>query len=78
MRTEPDMNAKPQDADEATLYTHALGFLNRFISEANTRELRIRSRLEAQLISLANPESSSGTRSRSSTRSQRTSPKISS
>ena len=39
-----------QDADEAALYTHALGFLDRFISEARTRGLPIRHRLDAQSI----------------------------
>ncbi len=39
-----------QDADEAALYTHALGFLDRFVSEAQTRGLPVRHRLEAQSI----------------------------
>ena len=39
-----------QDADEAALYTHALGFLDRFVSEARTRGLPVRHRLEAQSI----------------------------
>ena len=37
-----------QDADEAALYDHALGFLDRFIEEASERKLRLRHRLDAQ------------------------------
>ena len=36
------------DADEATLYEHALSFLDRFIGEAAKRGLEIRNRLDAQ------------------------------
>ena len=37
-------------ADEATLYEHALGFLDRLIEEASKRELPLRHRLDAQTI----------------------------
>ena len=39
----------PQDADEATLYEHALGFLDRLIEEADRLD-RPRTRLEAQSV----------------------------
>ena len=39
-----------QNADEATLYEHALQFLDRFISEARTRGLPVRHRLDAQSL----------------------------
>ena len=39
-----------QGADEAALYMHALGFLDRFIKEASERELQLRHRLDAQSI----------------------------
>ena len=38
------------DADEATLYNHALGFLDRFIEEAAQRGLELRHRLDAQSV----------------------------
>ncbi len=41
-------NPPPQDADEAALYEHALGFLDRFIKEARTRDVPVRHRLDAQ------------------------------
>ena len=42
---------KPEEsADEATLYGHALGFLDRFIEEAGKRELKLRHRLDAQSV----------------------------
>lgn len=37
-------------ADEAGLYEHALGFLNRFIEEAEERNLPLRHRLDAQSL----------------------------
>ena len=37
-------------ADEAALYEHALGFLDRFIEEASKRELKLRHRLDAQSV----------------------------
>ena len=37
-------------ADEAALYEHALGFLDRFIEEAKARELTVRHRLDAQSL----------------------------
>ena len=37
-------------ADEATLYEHALGFLDQFIEEAAERDLRLRHRLDAQSL----------------------------
>ncbi len=40
----------PADADEAALYKHALGFLDRFIKEAANRGLRLRHRLDAQSV----------------------------
>ena len=40
----------PEVADEAALYEHALGFLDRFIIEAETRELLVRHRLDAQSL----------------------------
>ena len=39
-----------QDADEAALYEHALGFLDRFIEEASERRLSLRHRLDAQSL----------------------------
>ena len=39
-----------QDADEAALYEHALGFLDRFIDEAAKRGLTLRHRLDAQSV----------------------------
>ena len=39
-----------KDADEAELYEHALGFLDRFIEEAEARALPVRHRLDAQSI----------------------------
>ena len=44
-----------RNADEAALYEHALGFLDRFISEARDRGLELRHRLDAQsLVWLSN------------------------
>ena len=37
-----------KDADEAAQYEHALGFLDRFMEEAEKRSLRMRHRLDAQ------------------------------
>ena len=43
--------ARPaQGADEAALYGHALGFLDRFIDEAQQRGLMLRHRLDAQSV----------------------------
>ncbi len=39
-----------QNADEAALYGHALGFLDRFIQEASQRGLTLRHRLDAQSV----------------------------
>ena len=39
-----------QGADEATVYEHALGFLDRFIEEAAKRGLTLRNRLDAQSV----------------------------
>ena len=39
-----------RDADEAALYDHALGFLDRFIEEAEKRGLTLRHRLDAQSV----------------------------
>ena len=38
------------DADEAALYDHALGFLDRLIGEASERGLNLRDRLDAQSV----------------------------
>ena len=38
------------NADEAVLYRHALGFLDRFIDEALNRGLKLRNRLDAQSV----------------------------
>ena len=38
------------DWDEAAIYRHALGFLDRFIEEANARGLELRHRLDAQSV----------------------------
>ena len=38
------------NADEAALYEHALGFLDRFIEEASVRRLELRHRLDAQSV----------------------------
>ena len=45
-----DYDQPPTDADEAALYEHALGFLDRFIDEANGRGLTLRHRLDAQSV----------------------------
>ena len=42
-----------RDADEAAIYTHALGFFDRFIEESATRGLTLRHRLDAQSIAWA-------------------------
>ena len=42
-----------QNADEAQLYQHALGFLDRFINEAAQRGLTLRHRLDAQSVAWA-------------------------
>ena len=43
--------AEPErGADEAALYDHALGFLDRFIDEASARGLTLRHRLDAQSV----------------------------
>ena len=47
-RTGYDMPER--DADEAALYEHALGFLDRLIGEASKRGLPLRHRLDAQTI----------------------------
>ena len=39
-----------EGANEAELYEHALGFLDRFVEEAEARDLPVRHRLEAQSI----------------------------
>ena len=39
-----------QDADEAALYEHALGFLDHFIAEAKRRDVLLRHRLDAQSV----------------------------
>ena len=39
-----------QGADEAALYEHSLGFLDRFIEEAKNRDLTLRHRLDAQSV----------------------------
>ena len=43
-------------ADEADLYEHALGFLDRFISEAAERKLTLRHRLDAQSVVWGMPQ----------------------
>ena len=48
--TAPDTRSHSQSADEATLYEHALGFLDRFIKEAAERGLELRHRLDAQSV----------------------------
>ena len=45
-----EYNQPPASEDEAGRYAHALGFLNRFIKEANSRNLPIRHRLDAQSV----------------------------
>ena len=47
-RTEYDRPV--QGADEAALYEHSLGFLDRFIEEAKNRGLTLRHRLDAQSV----------------------------
>ena len=42
--------ARPQGADEAGLYEHALGFLDQFIEEARKRGVPVRHRLDAQSL----------------------------
>lgn len=41
---------RPEGADEAVLYDHALGFLDRFIEEAAERGVELRHRLDAQSL----------------------------
>ena len=53
-----------KDADEAALYEHALGFLDKFMAEAEERGLQVQHRLDAQSIvwgtlNLKNPQPSS-------------------
>ncbi len=48
---EPD-----RDGDEAALYEHALGFLDRFIEEAAKRGLELRHRLDAQSVMWGMPQ----------------------
>ena len=43
-------NKPEQSADEATLYEHALGFLDQFMEEASERGLALRHRLDAQSV----------------------------
>ncbi len=43
-------NQPTKDADEAALYEHALGFLDRFIKEASERGLPVRHRLDAESL----------------------------
>ena len=47
------------DADEAALYEHALGFLDRFIEEAAKRGLELRHRLDAQSVIWGMPQNGS-------------------
>ena len=42
-----------RDADEAALYAHALGFLDRFIEESKKRNLNLRHRIDAQSVTWA-------------------------
>ena len=60
-------NPPPQDADEATLYEHALGFLDRFISEARTRDVPVRHRLDAQGLVWTVPNYERGTNGQGTT-----------
>ncbi len=50
-----------QNAEEATLFEHALQFLDRFISEARTRGLPVRHRLDAQSLVWIIPDQESET-----------------
>ena len=43
-------NSPAQNADEAALYRHALGFLDRFIEEAAAHGVHLRHRLDAQSV----------------------------
>ena len=43
----------PQNSDEAAMYKHALGFLDRFIEESDKRGLKLRHRLDAQSLAWA-------------------------
>ena len=45
-----EYDPRPKDADEAALYEHALGFLDRFIAEARARGVPVRHRLDAQSL----------------------------
>ena len=45
-----DYGRPESDADEAAVYEHALGFLDRFIDEAAQRGLELRHRLDAQSV----------------------------
>ena len=48
-----------RDADEAAVYEHALGFLDRFIEEAAKRGLELRHRLDAQSVVWGMPQNGS-------------------
>ena len=48
-----------RNADEAALYEHALGFLDRFIEEAAERGLTLRHRLDAQSVIWGMPQNGS-------------------
>ena len=54
------------DADEAALYEHALGFLDRFIKEAQARGVPVRHRLDAQSLVWIIPWQESETRGKGS------------
>jgi len=47
---ETDYPQPEEDATESELYEHALGFLDRFIEEAEARDIHVRHRLDAQSI----------------------------
>ena len=57
----------PHDADEAALYEHALGFLDKFIDEARARGLPVRHRLDAQSLVWIVPYQESETRGEETT-----------
>ena len=52
----------PHDVDEAALYEHALGFLDKFIDEARAHGLPVRHRLDAQSLVWIVPYQESETR----------------
>ena len=60
------VRAREQGADEAALYEHALGFLDRFIRGGEARGVPVRHRLDAQSLGMDNPSTRTETRGKGS------------